>query len=433
MGDWSSGTVYTAGEAVYYNGSSYVELNPDNSAHKTTTPPTDIADAYGNWALLAAQGEQGPQGPTGPVGGVSSISTGTIANTATAGAGTASIGGSSANPVLNVNFPADVQSVTAGTVTTGGTTGTLTIGGPATNPQINVNFPASSGGVSIYGDGSDGTTTGVCAITSNTNWTTTPPSAGIQCMNFSISSGVTLHVPSGTVIRATGTVTISGTLMVDPGAAQGLYSIAVTANGNAYGGVALSASIQRRLTNPGIFGGGNGGANNVIVQNYGVGGGSLSIFAAGALTIEPGALISANGGNGGHETAGYADGGGAGGIILLASKTLIYNAGTVSANGGNGAPSGSTPGGPVDSGGGGGGGIIHFFAPSGQLTKGTAYVNGGATSGSTSGTGFSFGGGACGGNGGNGSSTSSGLTVTSGTAGNVFTTTAADPATLLLP
>jgi hypothetical protein len=71
-------------------------------------------------------------------------------NSALAGTGTASITGTSANPVVNVNFPNDVQSVSAGTVTNSGSTGTLTISGMAANPEINVNFPVSSGASSGF-------------------------------------------------------------------------------------------------------------------------------------------------------------------------------------------------------------------------------------------------------------------------------------------
>ncbi len=107
------------------------------------TGPQGATGATGATGPQGLQGQQGPQGPAG-INGVQTISTNNIDNTATPGVGTASISGTAANPQININFPNDVRSITAGTVTTSGSTGTLSIGGTATNPEINVNFPASS-------------------------------------------------------------------------------------------------------------------------------------------------------------------------------------------------------------------------------------------------------------------------------------------------
>lgn len=61
-GTWSSLTAYSALDAVFYNGSSYV---CSNAVGPSATPPdTDTA----NWDLLALQGLEGPQGPIGPIG-----------------------------------------------------------------------------------------------------------------------------------------------------------------------------------------------------------------------------------------------------------------------------------------------------------------------------------------------------------------------------
>ncbi|MGA2352085.1 MAG: hypothetical protein ABSF70_16745 [Terracidiphilus sp.] len=113
IGAWTSGGPYLIGDAVSYNSSSYIALKANAS---TTNPATDTTD----WAVLAAQGSQGaqgiqgnpgvqgPTGSTGPQGApgvVQGISV-SVANTAAAGAGTASITGTPANPVINVNFPA---------------------------------------------------------------------------------------------------------------------------------------------------------------------------------------------------------------------------------------------------------------------------------------------------------------------------------------
>jgi|TARA_R100000084_G_scaffold109439_1_gene76832 hypothetical protein len=74
QGAWSSGTIYSANDAVGYNGASYFALNGVGPS------PTDPAADTTNWALLAsqgaigpagsngAQGVQGPVGPQGPIG-----------------------------------------------------------------------------------------------------------------------------------------------------------------------------------------------------------------------------------------------------------------------------------------------------------------------------------------------------------------------------
>ena len=350
------------------------------------TGATGLQGPAGPTGATGATGSQGPQGPQGPQGA------------------TGSTGATGATGAQGPQGPA-------------GPTGATGAQGPA-------------GSASVYGDGSDGTTTGVCDITSTINWVTSPPSTDIQCTNFTVVSGVTLTVPSGTVIHATGTVTISGSIVVQAGAAQGLYQ-AATDLAYETGGIALPKFSQRKTLNPGPFGGGNGGGSNLSLGLYGLGGGSIVILAEGGLTIESGGAITANGTNGGQETsAGFSDGGGAGGIIILASKTSVTNDGTLTANGGSGAAAISST---SDAGGGGGGGIIHLLAPSGQITLGTTHILGGSVGGGTTNSlGSAFGGGACGGNGGNGSNTVN-ITSQGGSTGNVFTTAVADPSTLFVP
>jgi hypothetical protein len=287
----------------------------------------------------------------------------------------------------------------------------------------------ATGTATIYGDGSDGTTTSVCDITINpTNWVTTPPTTDIQCTNFTVASGVTLTVPSGTLIHASGTVTITGTLTVQPGAAQGLYIAAPSLNNySATGGVSLNTFTLRKLLNPGPFGGGNGGTE-FLNGTSGLGGGSIVILAAGAISIGASGSINANGANGLEEDEAFADGGGAGGIVILASKTSILNSGSINANGGNGANAVSNN---NDAAGGGGGGLIHLLAPGGQLTGGIRnFAGGSAGTGAYNGNGDGFGGGALAGNGGAGAYGSS---ATAGTAGLSLVTTVADPATLFVP
>jgi hypothetical protein len=59
-GTWSNLTTYAAGDAVFFNGSSYISLANGNVGNT----PTGGAP----WALLAQQGATGPTGPTGPTG-----------------------------------------------------------------------------------------------------------------------------------------------------------------------------------------------------------------------------------------------------------------------------------------------------------------------------------------------------------------------------
>jgi hypothetical protein len=396
QGAYSAGISYKLNDVVTSAGNAYIAIYSGGTFSGIAPPNATY------WSLLVAQGATG----------------------ATGAAGVGSTGPTGATGATGAN--GTVSSLGVGTVTTGGTTGSVSIGGSASVPTINVNFPVSS----VYGDGSDSTTTGVCSITSNTNWVNSPPTSGIQCTNFSVSNGTTLTVSSGTKIRATGTVTIAGSIVVVAGGAQGLSVTSPDQNGSA--GIALPIFSQRRILNPGVFGGGNGGSFAYSTGTYGKGGGGLMIFAAGTITVS--GSIHADGTNGTNADGAESCGGGGGGIIILASKTSISNTGTLSAIGGNGGDSNAN----VAASGGGGGGIIHLLAPSGQIATGTATVaGGGAGNASGAGTYYAFGGGASGGNGGNGTCPtglcSIGLTVGVGGTGNVFTTSASDPATLLLP
>src|SRR5215471_2485731 len=58
LGTWSAATAYNPGDAVFFNGSSYVCLVANTGAQ----PPNS------NWDMLAQQGAQGIQGIQGPTG-----------------------------------------------------------------------------------------------------------------------------------------------------------------------------------------------------------------------------------------------------------------------------------------------------------------------------------------------------------------------------
>jgi hypothetical protein len=430
VGNWSSSTPYQVGQVVFCagcstSGSSYIALVTNTDVDPSTNSST--------WQMISQAGLTGPQGPAG---NVNSIAVGTITNSGSTG--TVSIGGTAAVPTINVNFPAGsgggVSSVAPGTITTGGTTGSVTISNGSTTPTINVAFPL----ISIYGDGSDGTTSGVCAITAATNWAVSDPGKDIQCTNFSVSSGVTLTVPSGTVIRATGTVVVSGTILVLQSAMPGYEASAADSGGDA--GIALPAFTLRQLLKPGPRGGASGGETPVGAfspTDAGLGGGSIVILSEGAMTIS--GSITANGGGLGSDSYGDSLGGGAGGIIILASKTSIDNTGTLSATGSQGNPAGYAVSGGIlyAPGGGGGGGVVHLLSP--NNVAGTVNLNGGG-GGSGSATSYTGGngGGASGGNGGVGtqydqSTGATTVSATSGSTGLKILTTVADPATLFVP
>jgi hypothetical protein len=290
--------------------------------------------------------------------------------------------------------------------------------------------------VGVYGDGSDGAVT----VSSTADWTQSPPATTLQFTSFAVSAGVTLTVPSGTVIRATGNVTISGNIVVAKvwnagmGAATSAALCDTTGTQPGIYGVGLgdaNALIARQLVNPGRRGGGGGGCESE--GGGGQGGGTLVILASGAITIHSGGSISANGTAGLDETMVHNGGGGGGGIIVLASRTSIANSGVLNVWGGaGGSLSVSNCGGSTAStgGGGGGGGLINLLAPS--ISAGTASVAGGAGGAGWSGaTGCGGGGGGSYGDG--GFSGAGGINGSAGAPGAVLTTIIQDPSTLFAP
>ena len=60
-GAWDSGTAYAAGDAVSFNGSSYVSLTNSNTGNPPDASPAE-------WALIAQRGDTGATGPTGATG-----------------------------------------------------------------------------------------------------------------------------------------------------------------------------------------------------------------------------------------------------------------------------------------------------------------------------------------------------------------------------
>jgi hypothetical protein len=378
QGAWNSGATYAIGAAVSFApsggvSSSYINLTGKNTA---TAPDVDKT----NWALLAQAGATGATGPQGPAG---------------------SAGATGATGATGPQGPA-------------GATGATGPAGPA-------------GSASINGDGSDGAGN----ITTTVDWTTSPPDSTLQFTTFTVSG--TLTVPSGTIIRATGNVTISGQIIVksNPNAGAGIGATLATSSGSAAvvaGGSGMASKLLAGLlVNPGVAGGGVGGG---LTGYAGAGGGTVLILAEGSITIGGGGAVRADGGNGNlgipPASSYYANGGGGGGgIVVLASKTSITNSGTLSAKGGNGANGYDSLSIGLSASGGGGGGIINLIAPA--VTVGSTSVTGGAA-GVDNTVGWSSSGGGSYGSGGQ-----SGPSAAAGTAGHVFTKTTSDPSTLFVP
>jgi hypothetical protein len=420
----------------------------DSKENTTTSHPATLTITLASTGPAGPTGVTGSTGVTGPTGATGAASTVAGPNGTTGSTGLS--GPTGATGPIGVTGSTGAAGPT-GNNGTNGTNGSNGAAGATGQTGVGTNGTTGAtgatgvtGSASIYGDGSDGTTTGVCNISASINWITSPPSTEVQCTNFTVASGQTLTVPSGTVIHATGTVTITGTITVGNGtiaASGGEGWVAAPTNVNLnvpFGGTAFSAFALRKLLIPGPLGGGHGGAIVVIAQStafIGFGGGSLVIAAGGAVSMASTGVISANGKAGSQDTSHvYSYGGGGGGIVIIASGTsMSYPSGAqINANGGNGAAAqGSSASGcatGADGGGGGGGGVIHLLAPL-FTTGGTLSVAGGTSGGTASGgaCGFGTGGGASGGNGAAGSQS------TAGSTGLTFSTTVANPSTVFVP
>lgn len=273
----------------------------------------------------------------------------------------------------------------------------------------------TAGAQAQFGDGSGGALsvgTGTTLDLSNPSVVNAQPyRANLQFTNLTISGN--LIVPSGTVIRATGNVSITGSISVltgaeDNGNGPATPGIARSIAGSFHGGTGVSLLSAAGITYAPPAAGGSG--DRTSNATGGEGGGSLVIVASGNLTVTSAATINANGSNG-VNTATTGDvggpGGGAGGIVVLAAKGTLAVGGTIRANGGNGGNgfNGTTTGtNGVGGGGGGGGGIIHLLSANAINITGTVQTSGGAAGTDTPQTTNTAGsgGGACGGDGGDG-------------------------------
>lgn len=279
----------------------------------------------------------------------------------------------------------------------------------------------------------------------------------VVCNNFTINSGVTLTVDGyGLEVFCYGTATINGTITaVGSGAAS--FGIG-TPSYNSGQGVVIYNDPFSGFSGPGtaanktylpiFYLGGTAGARgyvrldaqaapaSVVADAPGAGGGYIAIRAKGAITMSSTARLLADATSaGGYPNAtgnvqACGMSGGSGGAIILHSDVSVTTAGTISAKGGAGGPSGCGGAGcssGLGGGAGGGGGTVILQAPA--LTQGTTPALTGGAGGvgyDGAGAGLQLGGGigmASGGRGGvagtgggscNGNPGSAGIVLTSG-------------------
>lgn len=306
-------------------------------------------------------------------------------------------------------------------------------------PQGAPGEDGEDGALRIYGDGS----AGARSFTASALFTDSNP----QYTNLVIAAGVTLTVPSGAVLRCSGTFINQGTIIIQPAtrnaprfadsgaAAAGGSSAGAEALGGA-GGTPLAIGVSRGLLRLALMGAGNGYRKEGDADSDG--GGNFTVLCRGA--VQNSGTIRADG----IDASLAYRGGGAGGFVILASNESVVNSGTIEARGGDGGVLEATDAtfnghGP---GGGGGGGIVHLIAPV-VTNSGSVTVSGGAggpAGGAGAITGLVYDGG--GGGGGSGGAGGDGGTVNPGGIGDDSTTageagdpgqiitTVADPASL---
>ncbi len=339
---------------------------------------------------------------------------------------------------------------------------TSTLTGPQ-GPAGTNGTNGADGAIAVYGDGSQG------AI-SLANGESVLQNG--QYTNFTVQSGASVSARSGTVIRATGTCSIEGTVVVStfagggststttgtttrnvevpahPGqsisiASPGEWESSIGTGFGGYGGYGFGTGIAydeaRNILKPGTLGGG-GGAGYISVNSAsigGSGGGTITLLCKEGITVS--GTINVSGENMASLTA-SGSGGGGGGIVILATPENITISGVIIATGGTGADAGFniTNGVLAGGGGGGGGGLVHALYGGTFTNTGTAFVTGGtggASDNSSIGIPVVGGGGGGGsyGNGGRGGQCADG-TQSAGSNGSngALITTNSDPTSLFL-
>jgi hypothetical protein len=220
-----------------------------------------------------------------------------------------------------------------------------------------------------------------------------PPSGELNYTTFAVASGVTVTFKKNAtntpvVIRASGDVTIAGTLNLNggSGANTGSYGdgnlgddgvpgsggvggfdggrggqpSAATRGGQGLGPGGGGGGIN--TDNPGNQPSGRGGSGGGFNGNGNAGSDGSPGLAYGSETLLP--LIGGSGGGGGRagQLFAGAGGGGGGGAILIASSGTVNLTGAIRANGGQGGGTGGSPYGCGGAGGGGSGGAVRIIA-----------------------------------------------------------------------
>lgn len=420
----------------------WLEISVDGTVLSPRQPVSAVPVAL--YALAGTPGPQGPQGEAGPQG----LQGETGPQGPQGATGPQGLQGETGpQGMAGDQGPQGLQGPAGETGPQGpqGATGPQGLQGE-TGSQGPAGPQGTAGALHVYGDGSGGPLDIPSGMTLYLNSSSGfAELAGRHHMQFTtISIAGSLHVPSGTVLRATGDVTITGGLTVDDGALDvgaGAPHPGVSkgAPGEIDGGVAIHKIPAAALTRPPAIAGGAGHRPDAGLG--GRGGGSLVIATQGNFTLHSTGYIQANG-TSGVNPGGIDDiagtGGGAGGFIVIAAKGALTVQGAIRANGGPGSGGNN---GDDDSvggggGGGGGGGIIHLLSSTAPAITGTLQVNGGAPGSASVGTTLlkGGGGGACGGDGGTGGGTVNGslVTPTAGSSGHLIETVVPAPENLLL-
>ena len=308
--------------------------------------------------------------------------------------------GVAADPIYNALVAGDIPNLDVAKITSGrfgmprmpsGTSGqVLTAQGAGVDPAYAA--AGGGGGLTIFGDGSDGNVT----IASNTTLT-----RDMYYNNLTVNAGIFLTT-GGYRVFVKGTLTNNGTI-----ARNGNVGGNATSTDAGAAGAALAAAS--------LGGSGAGGVGNGDMDNYGAGGGGGSgagVIVIAARILTNNATIQANGGNGGNAWAnGFGNPGGtakAGGTVtspttgyrdstsgVIAQQLGTRLMGGAGGGGGAGVGGGGTVGGSTNpgiggaggaggntstvgqaggGGGGGGGALILIYQ---TITEGTLQVLGG--------------------------------------------------------
>ena len=220
-GDWQPGAAYAVGEAVAYEGSSYLCIQP-HDAMPGNAPPAETT-----WHLLAAKGETGTPGLQGPAG------------IATAGSGISATG-SPGNVTLSVDYanlvtPSGVRiESSASTVTIRANSGTITIAADGsiaidTGAAISVN---ATGDIDVVGANVAVTASNSISFgvgTSSLSLSPTTLSLSAQQLAVSVDMDASVNVGKGLDVAAGGQMEIASTQSIT--ADVGESSLAVSPAG----------------------------------------------------------------------------------------------------------------------------------------------------------------------------------------------------------